>query len=81
MAIGNIVGSNIFNILAILGLTAIIAPIPAEARFLQIDIPVMIATTLALLALSFFRNAVSRLAGVGLLAGYGAYLWLLSSGV
>jgi cation:H+ antiporter len=81
MAIGNIVGSNIFNILAIMGITAVITPIPAEARFLQVDIPVMLATTFALLALAYFRNAVSRLAGAGLLAGYAAYLWLLSSGI
>jgi cation:H+ antiporter len=80
MAIGNVVGSNIFNVLAILGITAMITPIPAEPRFLAVDIPVMLVTTLALLALSFFRNAVSRLAGAGLLAGYGAYLWFLSTG-
>ena len=81
MAIGNIVGSNIFNVLAIMGITALITPIPAEPRFLAVDIPVMLATTFALIALAFFRGAVSRLAGAALLAGYGAYLWMLASGV
>ncbi|MGI1663236.1 calcium/sodium antiporter [Palleronia sp. KMU-117] len=81
MALGNIVGSNIFNILAILGITALITPIPVEGRFLQIDIPVMVATTLALLGLSLWRGAVTRAGGIGLLAGYGAYLGLLGTGL
>jgi cation:H+ antiporter len=81
MALGNIVGSNIFNIFAILGITALITPIPVEGRFLQVDIPVMVATTLALLALSLWRGAVTRAGGVALLAGYGTYLWALGAGL
>jgi cation:H+ antiporter len=43
IAIGNIVGSNIFNLLGILGVTALITPIPVASRFLSFDLPVMIA--------------------------------------
>lgn len=42
IAIGNIVGSNIFNVLGILGATAIITPIPVADRFLVLDLPVML---------------------------------------
>jgi cation:H+ antiporter len=75
MAIGNIVGSNIFNILAILGITALITPIPAEARFLQVDLPAMIAACAVLTALLLLRPTIGRIVGAGMLAAYGAYVW------
>jgi cation:H+ antiporter len=43
IALGNVVGSNVFNILAILGITALITPIPVETRFVAMDVPAMIA--------------------------------------
>jgi cation:H+ antiporter len=51
IAIGNIVGSNIFNVLGILGVTAVIAPIPVADRFIAFDLPVMIAVSAALAGL------------------------------
>jgi cation:H+ antiporter len=80
MALGNIVGSNIFNILAILGITALIAPIPVEARFVAVDVPVMIAVTLALIGTIAWRGAISRAAGMALLVAYGTYIVLLAAG-
>jgi cation:H+ antiporter len=75
IAIGNIVGSNIFNVLGILGLTAVITPIPVAARFLTFDLPVMIGVSLVLTALLLTRPVVGRGVGAVLLAGYVAYVW------
>lgn len=75
IAIGNIVGSNIFNVLGILGVTALIAPIPVASRFLTFDLPVMIAVSLVLTALLLTRPVIGRGLGVAMLAGYAAYVW------
>lgn len=75
IAIGNIVGSNIFNILGILGATAMIAPIPVAPRFLTFDLPVMIGVSLVLAALLLMRPVVGRGAGVVMLVAYMAYVW------
>ncbi len=75
IAIGNIVGSNIFNILGILGVTALIAPIPVASRFLTFDLPVMIAVSLVLTGLLLTRPVIGRGVGVVILAGYAAYVW------
>jgi len=80
IALGNVVGSNVFNILAILGITALITPIPVETRFVTVDVPTMIATTLVLLALVVWRGAISRPAGITMLAAYGAYVGALALG-
>lgn len=75
IAIGNIVGSNIFNVLGILGVTALISPIPVEARFLTFDLPVMIAVSVLFAALLLTRPVVGRVMGVGLLILYVAYVY------
>lgn len=73
IAIGNVVGSNIFNVLGILGLTAIVAPIPAEARFLALDLPVMLAASVLLAAL-LVRPVLGRTAGLAMLVLYAGYV-------
>lgn len=78
IAVGNIVGSNIFNIFGILGLTAVLAPIPAEARFAAIDMPWAAGTAIGLTVLAFALGGLPRIAGALLLAAYGGYLWLLA---
>ncbi|SEN32030.1 cation:H+ antiporter [Loktanella fryxellensis] len=75
IAIGNIVGSNIFNVLGILGVTAIIAPIPVEARFLSFDLPVMITAVVLFAVLLLTRPVIGRVIGVGLLVAYVAYVY------
>ena len=75
IAIGNIVGSNIFNVLGILGVTAIIAPIPVQPRFLTFDLPVMIAASVLMAVLLLTRPVIGRLLGVVLLVAYVAYIW------
>ncbi len=73
IAIGNIVGSNIFNILGILGLTAIIAPIPVASRFLTFDLPIMIAVSLVL-TLLLRRQTIGRGIGIVMLVAYVGYV-------
>jgi cation:H+ antiporter len=75
IAIGNIVGSNIFNLLGILGVTAIIAPIPVAGRFIGFDVPVMIAASVVFAALLLTRPVIGRGFGVALLVAYVAYVW------
>ena len=74
IAIGNIVGSNIFNILGILGVTAVISPIPVADRFLGFDLPIMIAVSLVFTVFLVTRPSIGRLAGGLMLAGYVAYV-------
>ncbi len=78
IALGNVVGSNIFNILGILGLTAIVVPVPVEASMATFDIPFMVVTTLALIALILVAGRISRIAGLAMLGVYSGYVvWLL----
>lgn len=66
IAVGNIVGSNLFNIMSILGLTAMILPenIPVSAGILGFDLPVMIAVSVACLPIFFTGNIISRWEGL-----------------
>ncbi|MCZ8335020.1 MAG: calcium/sodium antiporter [Rhodobacteraceae bacterium] len=77
IAVGNIVGSNIFNIFGILGTTAVLAPIPADPRFAAIDMPWAMGTAVGLTVLAFVLGGLPRIAGVVLLAAYGGYLYLM----
>jgi cation:H+ antiporter len=79
IAVGNIVGSNIFNIFGILGTTALIAPIPSEARFAAIDMPWVAASAVGLTVLAFVLGGLPRIAGIILLATYGGYVALIGS--
>ncbi|MEO1253050.1 MAG: calcium/sodium antiporter [Pseudomonadota bacterium] len=74
LALGNVVGSNIYNILGILGATALTAPFAAPARILVVDIWVMLAATAALIVFAISGRRLSRLEGGILVAGYAAYL-------
>lgn len=74
VAVGNIVGSNIFNLLCILGISSTISPLPLEGRLLEIDQFVMLAAAVALLLFLFFGLRLSRFKGALLLAGYVVYI-------
>lgn len=71
IAVGNVVGSNIFNILGVLGLTAVIVPggIAVPEQVLTFDIPVMVAVAVACLPLFFTGHLIARWEG-GLFFGY-----------
>ena len=76
IAIGNVIGSNIFNVLGIFGVTAVIKPIPVADRFVTFDLPVMIAVSLVMTALLLLRPTIGRKTGLALLSGYVAYVIL-----
>lgn len=77
LALGNVIGSNIFNIFGILGVTAMILPLSVAPRIAQVDIWIMLAATLALIGMGITGWRITRREGALLLAGYGAYLVLL----
>ena len=77
IAIGNVIGSNVFNILLILGATAAISPLQMEG-ITTLDMAVMFGSVALVWLFSFTRYTVERWEGFALLALYGAYLaWLL----
>jgi len=76
LAIGNIVGSNIFNLLAVIGVAAAIAPAAIAPSVLSLHIFVMVAFTLVLFAMTYDydgKSELSRIEGFALLAAYIAY--------
>lgn len=75
ISVANVVGSNSFNIGIILGLTALVCPIPVHLQIIKIDAPICLGVAL-LLALLFLDQALTRLEGTILFAGIVAYTWL-----
>ncbi|MBO5864979.1 MAG: calcium/sodium antiporter [Bacteroidaceae bacterium] len=80
VAIGNVVGSNIFNILGIAGVTALFFPIAIDKKNMKFEIPLCIAVSilLTILAFNFFNGApatISRIDGLLLLAGFVLFIW------
>jgi cation:H+ antiporter len=80
VAIGNVVGSNIFNVLGILGLTALLFPVAIGRKELKFEIPLCIGVSLLLmvLALNFFNGTpavISRIDGVVLLLIFVGFMW------
>jgi cation:H+ antiporter len=71
--IGNIVGSNIFNILFILGVTSVIQPIAVAPRFGSFDVPIMLGVTLGLSVLLLAHLGVRRLTAGAMLVAYAGY--------
>lgn len=75
IAVGNVVGSNIFNILSVLGLAALVSPqaIPVAPTALAFDLPVMIAVAVACLPIFFTGGVIARWEGLLFLGYYVAY--------
>jgi len=69
LIVGNVIGSNLFNILLVLGLSSIIAPLEISSAALTFDIPIMIATALLCLPIFFTNNLIERWEG-GLFVSY-----------
>ena len=74
VAVGNIIGSNLFNIAAIMGITATVTNVPVGAHIINFDMWVMLGATLLLIALPIFKVTLKRRAGLVLTAAYLAYL-------
>jgi cation:H+ antiporter len=75
IAVGNVVGSNIFNLLAVLGLTSVFAPggVAVSPDALAFDIPFMVVVALACLPIFFTGNTIARWEGLIFLTYYGVY--------
>ena len=69
LAVGNAIGSNLFNLLAVLGITAVVSPtsLPIPDSALEVDIPVMIAVAVACLPIFVVGNVLQRWEGVRVL--------------
>ena len=76
LAVGNVVGSNITNVLLVLGLAALVLPVCVRAQLLTTDVPVMIAASVLLLLLLALDGTVSRLDGVVLVVALVVYVAL-----
>jgi cation:H+ antiporter len=86
MALGNVLGSNMFNTLAVVGISGLIKPYAVDADILSRDMPVMLVLTLSLFLFGFgFRGRqgrINRFEGVVLLVLYSGYLaWLVRAAV
>ncbi|MGP6086923.1 calcium/sodium antiporter [Antarctobacter jejuensis] len=77
VAIGNVIGSNLFNLLAIIGVASLIAPIGVGPGFLQFDLWVMLGASLILLPFVFFGRDLTRPWGIGLTALYLGYVTIV----
>ncbi|WP_337879648.1 calcium/sodium antiporter [Rheinheimera sp.] len=79
IAVGNVVGSNIFNILCVLGLSGLVSPTPllAGAQMVALDIPVMVGVALLCVPLFFIGSMVNRIEGLLFMLLYIAYTWYL----
>lgn len=74
VAFGNVIGSNIFNVLGIAGLTAVVIPIPVPPDIARLDVWVMLAAALLLVLFAATGWRIVRWEGVAFLATYAAYL-------
>ena len=74
IALGNVVGSNIFNILGIMGLTALITPVAVDRHVISVDMWVMLAAALVVAVLGFGRFTAGKRIGAAMLAAYAIYV-------
>jgi cation:H+ antiporter len=77
IVLGNVIGSNIFNLLAILGVTAVVFPVPVNARALALDNWVMLAFTIVLFPMMILGRRITRANAILLAAGFVTYMGLL----
>jgi cation:H+ antiporter len=77
IAVGNILGSNIFNILGILGISAAVRPQVIGPQTLWLDLPVMVLLCLACIPVMLSNHRIGRIEGVGFLVAYVAYVLVL----
>ena len=77
ISIGNIIGSNIFNILCVLGVTSVIQPLNAKWIDIRFQVGVMIAYGLLILVISQLKQPIKRSISLAMLAGYFLFIYLL----
>jgi cation:H+ antiporter len=74
VAVGNVLGSCIYNVLCIIGITALVQPIDVPSEILHYDVWVMIASALVLIGFVATSRPIGRVVGAGFLAAYGLYI-------
>jgi len=79
VALGNVIGSNMFNLLAIIGVAALVGPIPVSQSILQFDIWVMLGASLMLVPFVYFGQNMGRRVGVLFCITYAAYMVIVIS--
>ena len=79
ISVGNIIGSNIMNILSVLGFTCLVGPIRVESNIARFDIPMMLATSILLLFLMLpaSRSRITRWEGILMIMIYLLYIYLI----
>jgi cation:H+ antiporter len=77
ICVGNVIGSNIFNILLVLGSVALARPLNVDRGTLFFEFPIMLLFSLALIPMMNGRLTVNRFAGIVLVSGYLAFIFLL----
>lgn len=81
VAVGNVIGSNIFNLLAIIGVSSLFGEIPVLQQFKQVDLWVMLATVIAVAPFIALKTKIRKKTGILMLLGYGAYIFYLAQTV
>ena len=79
VALGNVIGSNMFNLLAIIGVASLVGPIPVDPAFLKFDLWVMLGASILLVPFVYMRRDITRLWGMILTVLYVAYLAIVLS--
>jgi cation:H+ antiporter len=78
VAIGNVIGSNIFNVFAILGLSAVVAPLAVDTNLLKLDVPLVIMVSIVVLGFAY-SGTIGRWESAMLAVGLVAYLvWVVT---
>ncbi|HSQ22371.1 MAG TPA: sodium:calcium antiporter, partial [Coriobacteriia bacterium] len=77
VAVGNVLGSNIFNALGIIGITALVHPISVAERMASVDVWVMVGASLVAVPFLLARGRIGRLAGAAFVVAYAVYTVLL----
>ena len=75
VALGNVIGSNLFNLLGIMGVATLVGPVPVDDQFLTFDLWVMAGAAVLMIPLVFMGRNLTRLWGIGLTGAYAAYVW------
>jgi len=77
VALGNVIGSNMFNLLAIMGVATMFGDIPVADNFLRIDLWIMLGASVLIVPFVFLRQDINRIWGLALSALYAAYLFVV----
>jgi cation:H+ antiporter len=80
VALGNVIGSNMFNLLGIIGVAGLVGPIAVDPAFLQFDLWVMLAASLVLIPFVYLNQNINRVWGIALTALYAIYLFVVLVG-